>query len=201
MQAAAIQVEIWNSKDLSQNLKAAAELRIQVFRDFPYLYEGTIDYEKKYLQVYLESSNSLFVAVKDQERLVGLSSAIPLLDETEQVQAPFKRAQMKLSEIFYFGESVLLSSYRGLGLGHTFFDERERGARSQLGFSKTCFCAVERPADHPLRPPNYKPLHDFWKKRGYSMQAELQTEFSWQDIGETKETFKTMTFWMKEWSR
>lgn len=198
MAKSSVQVEIWNSATLAENLKAVAELRIQVFKDFPYLYEGSLEYEKNYLKVYLESPRSLFVAVKDQRTLVGLSSAIPLIEETDPVKAPFQKAGLNLSEIFYFGESVLLNPYRGLGLGHRFFDEREKGALSFGTFKRTCFCAVERPKDHPRRPQGYQPLHEFWKKRGYQIKPELQTHFLWTDIGETHETPKTMTFWMKE---
>lgn len=195
-----VQVEIWTSKDLAHNLNAVAQLRIQVFKDFPYLYQGSLEYEKNYLKVYLESPRSFFVAVKDHQSLVGLSSAIPLEEETDSVKAPFQKAQMNLSKIFYFGESVLLSEYRGLGLGHRFFDEREKFALSFGTFKWTCFCAVDRPISHPRRPPGYKPLHEFWKRRGYSLRPELQTEFLWQDIDDQHQTAKAMTFWMREWN-
>lgn len=191
-----IQVQIWRAPEIAKNLDAIAGLRIRVFRDFPYLYEGSLDYERKYLQVYLNSPRSVMVAALDSGRPVGLSSAIPLADETADVQAPFLRNDFKLSDVFYFGESILLSEYRGLGLGNVFFDEREKAAR---GFRQTCFCAVERPADHPLKPAGYRPLHEFWQKRGYAIRTELQTQFSWTDVGEKQETPKTMTFWMKEW--
>ena len=36
-----------------------ARLRIEVFREFPYLYDGAEDYERKYLQTYINSPRSL----------------------------------------------------------------------------------------------------------------------------------------------
>jgi GNAT superfamily N-acetyltransferase len=45
---------------------------------------------------------------------------------------------MDLSRIFYFGESVLLSQYRGQGVGVRFFEEREKAARDH-GYSQTAF--------------------------------------------------------------
>jgi GNAT superfamily N-acetyltransferase len=93
---------------------------------------------------------------------------------------------------------VLLPSYRGQGIGVRFFEEREAYARRLGRFDHCCFCAVERPADHPLRPADYVPLNGFWSKRGYMHQPQLGTEFSWRDIDENEESAKPMSFWMKE---
>lgn len=190
---------MWKAKELEQNLLEVARLRMEVFRDFPYLYEGSLDYEKNYLGVYLKSGRSHFIAAKDEKRLIGLSSCIPLKDENDYVQEPFKKAGLNLDKIFYFGESILLTAYRGRGLGHAFFDGREKAALSYGEYDMTCFCAVERPPDHALRPPSYKPLDEFWRKRGYEIHPQLKSYFSWQDIGDREETLKPMIYWMKKW--
>ena len=44
-----------------------ARLRIEVFRDFPYLYEGDLDYERQYLSTFMMSlscSTAFFSVVK-----------------------------------------------------------------------------------------------------------------------------------------
>lgn len=174
-----------------------AQLRITVFRDFPYLYAGTIDYEKEYLQVYSNSARSFLVAVYDGEQMVGASTCLPLADETDTVKKPFLTAGYHVDKIFYFGESILLPAYRGRGLGHLFFDEREAHAGRFAGFEMTCFCAVERPENHPQRPSGYRTLDQFWQNRGYAKMPELQTWFFWPDTGETVETAKLMTYWVK----
>lgn len=175
-----------------------AALRIAVFRSFPYLYEGRVDYEEDYLKTYEESPKALLFAVFDNGRMVGATTALPLADEAEEVQAPFVAAGYRLEDVFYFGESILLPEYRGLGIGHRFFDEREKHVRSFGRFKYMCFCAVQRPADHPDRTSDYQPLDVFWKKRGYKPIQELITTFSWPDIGETESTVKSMLFWLKE---
>lgn len=175
-----------------------ATLRITVFRSFPYLYEGTLDYELDYLKTYAASPRALLFAVFDGDRMVGATTALPLADETEEVQAPFVAAGYRLEDVFYFGESILLPGYRGRGIGHRFFDEREKHARSFGTFRYTSFCAVQRPENHPARPADYQPLDDFWKKRGYTSMPALTTLFSWPDLGETESTPKTMLFWLKE---
>lgn len=172
-----------------------AQLRINVFRDFPYLYEGSVEYEKEYLNTYAESERAMLFAVFDGERMVGGTTCLPLRDETAEVQAPFIRAGYDLDAIFYFGESLLLPEYRGKGLGHRFFDEREAYARSFGMYLTMTFCAVQRPANHPLRPTEYRPLDAFWQQRGYTPDPALQTTFSWPDLGETEDSAKVMQFW------
>lgn len=186
--------------DLRRSMDDLAGLRIEVFQDFPYLYDGDAEYEKKYLDVYLRSARCAIIAAYDGDRIVGAASALPLADETDFVQAPFLAAGIDPGRVFYFGESVLLSAYRGRGLGNLFFDRREEVARSYKVYDRTCFCAVKRPENHPARPRDYRPLNAFWEKRGYRIRPELQSEFSWKDLGAAAESPKRMIYWMKEWS-
>lgn len=183
---------------LAEFIPALAQLRIRVFRDYPYLYDGDEAYEKRYLQKYMDSPRSIIVLAVDGARVVGASSAIPLIDETGDVQQPFLDAGMNPAEIFYCGESVMLPEYRGRGAGVRFFNEREEHAKMLGGFRYSCFCAVDRPEDHPRRPQTFIPLDGFWRKRGYRQQPQLQTTFCWQDLDEQRESDKPMIFWMKE---
>ncbi|CAH0994439.1 hypothetical protein EMA8858_00549 [Emticicia aquatica] len=174
-----------------------AQLRIEVFKAFPYLYEGSVAYEKDYLKVYAASKNAFLFAVYDDKKMVGATTCIPLIDETDEVKKPFLKANIDINTVFYFGESILLSKYRGLGLGHRFFDERENYAHGFKQCKMTCFCSVVRPENHPMRPENYQPLDEFWIKRGYQKNAQLKSQFEWLDIGESIATEKDMIYWTK----
>ncbi len=180
-------------------LDELAQLRITVFRDFPYCYAGSLAYERSYLETYMQSERALLFAAWDGDSMVGATTALPLTDETDEVQQPFRDASYDLNSVFYFGESILLPAYRGYGLGHRFFDEREAHARQFDQYTLTCFCAVQRPIDHPQRPTDYRPLDEFWTKRGYRQEPALQSTFHWPDIGETKSTAKMMVYWVKEY--
>lgn len=173
-----------------------ARLRIEVFRDFPYLYEGDLDYERRYLAACMQSPGAVVVGALDGGRLVGAATASPLSDHFEQFAAPFSARGLDPAEFFYFGESVLEKAYRGRGVGVRFFEEREKAAR-EAGFSRCVFCAVVRPKDHPARPRGYQPLDGFWTKRGYARIEGLSTGFPWRDVGEREETVKPMEFWTR----
>jgi len=184
--------------ELVKYIPELAQLRIQVFRDWPYLYDGDLAYEEKYLQTYIQAPNSVIVLAFDGDKVVGASTGIPLKYETDEVKKPFIDAGYDVDKVFYCGESVLISSYRGQGAGVAFFDHREAQAREIGGFDYSCFCGVQRPDDHPARPADYVPLDNFWRKRGYEKHPELNTTFSWKELDEDQESPKPMTFWMKK---
>lgn len=192
-----VDVKVFTGPEVAPYRDALARLRITVFREFPYLYEGTMDYEAKYIQRYLDCLECVFVLVFDGEEVVGASTALPMEYECEEFTTPFEREGYDVKQVFYFGESVLLPDYRGQGLGHRFFDEREAYARSLERFDQTTFCAVERPADHPLTPKYYRPHNVFWGKRGYVKHPELKTTFHWKDIDQDQETEHPMVFWLR----
>jgi GNAT superfamily N-acetyltransferase len=173
-----------------------ARLRIAVFRDFPYLYDGDLDYERGYLRKFAQLPESTLVIARDAAAVVGASTALPMVNAGEEVMAPFRAHGRDPAQYYYFGESVLLPAYRGQGIGVAFFAHRE-GRACALGFRNATFCAVDRPVDHPRRPEGYKPLDAFWTHRGYVKHPELVARFSWKEIGAAEETPKTLTFWVK----
>jgi GNAT superfamily N-acetyltransferase len=120
-----------------------------------------------------------------------------MADAEESFKKPFVEHGYDPNRIFYFGESVLRKLYRGLGLGVRFFQEREAYAEHLGRFDWITFCAVERPENHPRRPPDYIPLDRFWKRRGYAQYPELRTSYVWQELDETEATPKPMVFWLK----
>ena len=191
-----IRVETLTGRALVQSIDALAALRISVFRAFPYLYDGDAAYERDYLNAYAASRDAVVIGAFDGDILIGAATAAPMEDHAQAFATPFEARGHDLSDILYFGESVLLPAYRGRGLGHAFFDGREAHARA-LGRSFAAFCAVIRPEDHPSRPADYAALDPFWRKRGYAPLEGVTADFPWRDIGEAAETSKPMQFWMK----
>lgn len=189
-----VDIRILTGEALRDALDDLARLRISVFRDWPYLYEGSMDYEAKYLQRYADTDGAVIVGAYDGETLVGAATGEPLGDEFEAFQAPLKERGYDPAKIFYLAESVLDPAYRGQGVGHRFFDEREAHAR-RLGLDQATFCGVIRPDDHPKRPADYRPLDPFWRKRGYEKLDGVIVNFPWQDIGDADETEKPMQVW------
>jgi GNAT superfamily N-acetyltransferase len=191
-----LKVERLSGENLRARLDDLARLRLTVFRAWPYLYKGTMAYERQYLPRYAEAKTGTLIVALDGDNVVGASTALGLNEEEDFVQEPFVKAGMDLRRVFYFGESVLLPEYRGQGVGVRFFEEREAAAKAH-GYRAAGFCSVVRPEDHPARPKDYVPLDEFWRHRGYAKRPDLVSTFSWKDIGERHESEKPMVYWMK----
>lgn len=184
-----------SGQDISQYIDELAALRISVFLEFPYLYDGSIEYEKNYLKVYSENQQSFVCLAMDNGKVIGASTGTALVNEPAYVTEPFLKNAYQLEPIFYFGESVLKKEYRGQGIGWHFMEARENYARS-IGKEMAVFCAVERPLKHPRRPENFFALDAFWKKAGFKPMG-IHGYFSWQDLDESSESPKKMNFWSK----
>ena len=190
-----IQTRILTGDAVAEALDSVARLRIAVFRDWPYLYDGDLEYEREYLRAY-QSPGAVIVAAYDGDGIIGAATGAPMEDHAEDFAQAFADRPEPLDQIFYCAESVLLPEYRGHGLGHAFFNGRENHARN-LGRRYSAFCSVQRPPDHPARPATYRPLDEFWRKRGYEPLPGAVAEFEWKDIGQSHPTAKPLQFWMK----
>lgn len=173
-----------------------AALRIAVFRDWPYLYEGDGGYEQGYLRAYADAPGAAIVVCRDGDRVVGAATCEPMVQGHAPVSACFRAAGLDPARYCYFGESVLLPEYRGRGAGVRFFAEREAHAR-RLALPEAAFCAVVRDPSDPRRPPSYTPLDAFWRKRGYTARPDLVVRFDWKEIGQEAETPHDLAFWTR----
>lgn len=191
-----LRVEPLTGPALAEALPGLARLRIEVFRAYPYLYDGDLDYERAYLETFSKAEGAVIVGAYDGDALIGAATGAPMIGQMDEWSEPFRERGYDLSALFYCGESVLLPQYRGQGIGHAFFDHREAQATA-LGASHSCFCGVIRPDDHPARPADYRPLDAFWTKRGYAQIPGVEASFDWREVGDTHETPHRLQFWIR----
>lgn len=191
-----IRIDTLTGGALSAVLDDVAALRIEVFRDWPYLYDGDAEYERRYLGQFAASDGAIVVGAFDGDRLIGAATGAPLSDHADDFAAALDGTGLDTATMFYCAESVLLPAYRGHGVGHAFFDAREAHALA-LGLDGSCFCSVLRPADHPLLPVSYQPLDAFWRKRGYQPLQGAVATFDWKDIDQPHETSHALQLWSR----
>jgi GNAT superfamily N-acetyltransferase len=189
-----VAVRTLSREEVAERLGDLATLRITVFRGWPYLYDGDAEYEQAYLRPYTQSSAAIVAGAFDGAALVGASTGTPLTDHEEGVAEAVSASGLAPGDVFYFAESVLLPAFHGRGIGHAFFDVRERHAR-RLGFRHVVFASVIRPDDHPMRPDRHRDLGPFWRGRGYSPVDGPVARLSWRDVGDAHETEKRLRLW------
>jgi GNAT superfamily N-acetyltransferase len=182
--------------EIIPHLETLGRLRLQVFREFPYLYDGTIEDEQDYLRTYALAPSSLIALAFVGDEAIGATTCVRLSEAEGAFRQCFDEAGIPAESICYFGESVLLPSFRGRGIGKAFCQKRLEHAKA-LGCTTAAFCAVDREENHPLRPEGYRPLDEFWRSQGFMKYPELKAEFTWKEVCEDSETPKTLTFWLK----
>ncbi len=192
-----VDVSFFSGAAMRPHLPALAVLRSQVFRDWPYLYDGAPDTERVYLSELAQSPRAGMAVAFADGVAVGCSTCLPLADAGAAVLAPFIARGLDPAAYFYFGESVLLPAWRGQGIGVAFFAAREAHARLVSDASFACFCAVERAADDKLRPADALPLDAFWRKRGYAHDPGLACSMAWKQVDTADKVTHRLSFWLK----
>src|SRR5690349_4451071 len=174
-----------------------ARLCTVVFRDWPHLYDGDGSYDADHLQALAASPRSALIVAFDGETPVGASTCLPLIDATANIRAPFLARAWTVERFFYLAESVLLPAYRGHGIGAAFFVLREAHIRAVSICDFACFCAIERPDDHPRRPAAAAPLDAFWRRRDYAPVPDFRCTMRWKEIDQAAESEMILQIWIK----
>ncbi len=185
-----LQFQTITGSEIQGHLDPIAKLRIDVFREYPYLYEGTLDAEKDYLAMYARSANSLFILVKDEDKVVGAVTGLPLEELIPEYWDVFRKQQIPTKTIFYLGELVLLKDYRGKGIGERLYAQFETLVKEKGSYQSLTLREI-------LREEQNTSLDPFWEKLGFVKHPEWISNDSWTEVGDEQETRHSMIFWSK----
>lgn len=176
-------------------------LRIAIFKEFPYLWEGKIEEEKNsiYNKKFLESEDAVMVIAKDKrtKSIIGIASANSLKNEISDLQNILLQRGLNPAEFFYFRESMLLPEYRGLGIGKIFLQEREKIAKQHPQINHITFFCVERDHNDPRKPHDYRSPYLLWHKEGFKKRDDIHHTFEWKIVEEEKPIPNKIVFWIK----
>jgi ribosomal protein S18 acetylase RimI-like enzyme len=190
-----ITYKIIQGKEIQDYIDDIARLRIQVFREFPYLYDGDLQYEKVYLNKFSSVSEARAVIAMDGSKVVGSFTGLPMKNEGQEIiaQLPFD----KVNEAFYLSEIVLDKTYRGKKIGGNLLLKLEEEVIKSKLYNRFYFATIVRPNDHPLKPNDYNSLDGMWLKNNYT-PTPYTCSLAWKEIGEKNESFKELRIWEKE---
>lgn len=194
----AYEYSILREEEFCKHRDELAHLRINVFREYPYLYDGDLEYEKDYLSQYLSTKNSALVIVKDKQRIVGAITGIPLNETFSDCKDFFLENNIPMEGVFYLGEITLLKEYRGQGIGARMYELFEEFVRENQMYKEIALCEVVPSKSDPSLTNDYFCLDSFWTKRGFVKNPDWVTYFSWKELDSCEEFYHPMVFWTKK---
>lgn len=104
-----------------------ATLRLDIFQEYPYLYQGRREDELNYLITYVTAPDACVIIMYDSNTVVGAATGMPLIHEGAQMRDAFAGASLPLNEVYYVGELLFRPAYRNCGLGQKLLAQLERG--------------------------------------------------------------------------
>lgn len=196
--ASAANFSILQSDELNASMEDVARLRMTVFRDYPYSYDGTLEYEQEYLEQYISTNRSVVIVAKDGDRVVGSITGIPLNETFGECKSLFVEQGIPMDSIYYLGEITLLKEYRGKEIGANMYKLFEQFVRDAGVYRQIALCEVIPQENDPRKPPDYFCLDEFWTTREFVKQPQLVAYYSWREVGGEEEFYHPMVFWLKD---
>ncbi len=136
---------------IAEKLDDLATLRLDIFLEYPYLYQGRREDELAYLYTYAEKPEACVILAYDGPAVIGAATGMPLIHEDTQLLEAFADTAYSLNEIYYVGELLFRPAYRNSGLGQKLLAQMESHVLSLGRYHKLTCATVERPAS-PLAP-------------------------------------------------
>ena len=193
----AITEQILTGSAVDDCLNDIASLRIEIFREFPYLYDGRCEEELNYLKLYSVTPDSFVIIVKEGEKVAGAATGMPLRHESTELVDPFSGTSYPVDEIFYVGELLFYPEHRNHGMGMQVVRMVEEQVRSYSTYRYLTCATVVRPDNHPLRPADYIPIDRFLAHTGFNLLTGITTSFTWLETDGVRRSHP-MKFWIKE---
>ena len=191
-------MQILRGSEIKHCIDRLGGFRIQIFREYPYLYDGSIEYERTYLRRYSMAPESLCLILEDALGIVGACTGIPLACEDSEFQNAFVGENKE--EVYYIGEVMLRADSRGKKLGSSLMSTALDLIDSNK-FKKISLCTVDRGLNHPREPLSYSPPDYLWKKYGFEKSGNLMAYLDWKDVGQDVETRKPLNIWFRQHSK
>lgn len=157
-------------REISTHLLKVAEFRIRYFKDFPYLYDGSVEYEMSYLTGYADDPRSMLITVTNMNNeLIAVSTSVPLVTTTNILDGAselFRSNGLNPSTFFYYGEVIIDHSARKQGLAKSIYLMQDEHALNS-GFENIAIATVIRLKGDHRQPEFYQSSDLVWKKMNF----------------------------------
>jgi GNAT superfamily N-acetyltransferase len=199
--AMGLEVQSYIGADSSEYIELVSELRINTFKEFPYLYSGNLAYEKEYMQGYTADVQAMITLARVDNRLAGIATGIPLVSDSDIVKdanLAFTQNNLDSSQYYYYGEIIVLPEYQKQYIAKQLLSVQDEIIKA-WDYRYSCLLTVIREDNHPQRPALYLSSDRAWERLGY-IKMNLQSHYHWPTImsdASVRECVHPMQFWKK----
>ncbi len=194
-----LSIKVFKGDEISPYVKGITDIAIEVYKEYPYLYDGTEEEYLPFIDYYSHSSFGIASLLFDGDRPVGVAIGMPLNEMRDRFKDPLlaARPDENLEKIYYLGEFLLINEYRGKGYGKKLYKQLENLVKENGEYSKLCFCKIVEWDYHPLMPNGYLPMDGFWIKQGFEICDDITVSVYWDDVGTNENSIHHLVYWMK----
>ncbi len=184
------------------HIEEIAAAGIEGFRSYPYLYVGSLDYERSYLEGYCQDPHALLICVLNNNKIAALATSLPLSSNSHIVAGGpslFRTHGEDPLAFYYYAEIIVRPLYRRAGIAKEIYRLRKNHANS-LGLRSLCLAVVERAKNHPLCPADHIISEPIWMRDGFS-PTDMTFVYNWPTIqanGTVADQENVMRFWTKK---
>ena len=165
-------------KAINDCFEAIATLRLMVFSEYPYCYQGSFEDEQKHFGQYTCHEDRSLAVLFEKNQIIGLStripaaSALPLLG---RAVPELERRGVNIEQHYYVIESMIKQAFRGKKRGQLLYQEHEVFIRRR-GYQTNCLLTLA--TESTITSVEKKPFTSLWHWLGFKKTA-IQTSFTW----------------------
>ncbi len=196
------------SECTQEEIAQLAQMRLDYFREYPYLYDGTLEYEKNYLGEYKEKAVDGYLVQafdeKDGEKmLVGILTGCGFCSDIEIIRDGaklFAENNISTQDRYYLGEAIIIPEYQGRKILPHMLWELGKQVIKLNKYSSLCFLTVIREENDSRKPEGYKSTDTLWEKLGCH-RVKITSSFEWptiMDDGSVHDVHNDVEFWTYE---
>lgn len=150
-----MEYKVYRDENTIEKFQFLAQIRLEEFVKFPYLYQGSMAEEKEYAKEY-QVPGAILITCSVAGEDIGVISGYPYQwnqGKSAEVEAELATMGIAMDEIYYIGEVILIEKYRNRGIGKQL--EKMLVDTIKKDYQYALVITVERSLDDPDRPEGY----------------------------------------------
>lgn len=125
--------DLLEGHQMDSYLNQISQVCIEVFREPPYLYDGKIEDQRSYIQqTYIKAPSGMACILLDEQQVIGVALGCALKEAPSKFKEPFINQGYTIDHLFFWGELVLDSSYRGQKLGKKLYEQMAHKIKEKI---------------------------------------------------------------------